>query len=68
MTHWSLLTEPAAQRIRQELRDAEAARRARRAQKAAPVGSENGRSVRRVGVVLWAALRAAAYAVARTGR
>ncbi|MDR5674913.1 MAG: hypothetical protein QN151_00220 [Armatimonadota bacterium] len=62
-----LLMELAAQRIRQELRDAETARRARLAEATfhAPGGSRGGR-----GVVLavWGAVRGAAYAVARAVR
>jgi hypothetical protein len=62
-----LLMELAAQRIRQELRDAETVRRARLAEATfhAPGGTRGGRGVV---FAVWGAVRGAAYAVARAVR
>ncbi len=65
MTHWSLWAELAAQRMRQDLRDAEGARRVREAEE----GSRRQRQVdgpgRGVFARIWGAVRAAVYAVGR---
>ncbi len=62
-----LLMELAAERMRQELRDAEAARRARLAEETfRPPGRARGG--RGVVFAVWGAVRGAAYAVARTVR
>lgn len=62
-----LLMELAAQRMREELRDAEAARTARLAEATfrAPGGSRGGRGVV---FAVWGAVCRAAYAVARAVR
>jgi len=68
VTHWSLWAELAAQRMSQELRDAEAARRARLAERTTRGEPRNGWSGRGVAVAVWGAVRGAAYAVARAMR
>jgi hypothetical protein len=68
VTHWSLWAELAAQRMSQELRDAEAARRARLAEEAARGKPGKGRPGRGVVVAVWGAVRVVAYAVARAVR
>lgn len=65
--HWSLWAELAAQRMSQELREAEA-RRVRLAEEAARAEPRNGWPGRGVAVAVWGAVRRAAYAVARAAR
>ncbi|MDR7542589.1 MAG: hypothetical protein QN171_10265, partial [Armatimonadota bacterium] len=63
-----LLMELAAQRIRQELRDAETARRARLAEATFHAPGESRGGGRGVVLAVWGAVRGAAYAVARAVR
>ncbi len=69
MTHntW-LLMELAAQRISQELRDAEAARRARLAEYGPGPRTFRARPAGAFLSAVWVAVRGAAYAVARAVR
>lgn len=62
--HWWLLLELAQQRTKQELADAEAARRARLAEKT----RQRKRSGRSAAAAVWGAAREAAYALARAVR